>query len=548
MGNGSFSILKNLLPQVLQRPFPMTIYFPTLHCSTAFSVQRIFHAFLILLFSIFLGACGGNSVPPVSNSPPPIAATLPATPTISSIAPATGTTGGGTTVTISGTNFTGATGVTFGGAAGTGLTVVSATELRIVTPAGTAGAKDVSVTTADGTATLTAAYTYTTSAKISTVAGTTAGWSGDGAAATAAQLRNPYGVAFDNAGNMYIADTQDHRIRVVCKTSGTYFGVAMTAGNIYTIAGTGGSGFSGDGGPASAAQFNQPAGLAFDAAGNLYFADWGNNRIRVINKTAGTYFGVAMTANNVYTVAGTLGGFSGDGGAATAAQISQPYDIAFDATGNLYIAAAGNSRIRVVNHTSGSYFGVAMTANNIYTVAGTSPGLSGDGGAATAAQLSSPGGMAFDAAGNLYISDTGNHRIRVVNNTAGTYFGVAMTPNNIYTVAGTSSGLSGDGSAATAAKLSSPYGLAFDTAGNLYIAAFSNHRIRVVNKTPGNYFDVAMTANNIYTLAGTTAGLSGDDGVPTAAQLNAPFKVTFDTAGILYIGDYINSRIRAVSP
>ena len=279
---------------------------------------------------------------------------------------------------------------------------------------------------------------------ISTVAGSgTAGFSGDSSAATAAQLNTPADVAPDGAGNLYITDRGNERIRKV-----------DSAGVISTVAGSGTAGFSGDGGAATAAQLNEPYGVALDGAGNLYIAEWNNNRIRKVN-----------SAGVISTVAGTgTAGFSGDGGAATAAQLSNPQDVALDAAGNLYIADVNNNRIRKVN-----------SAGVISTVAGTgTAGFSGDGGAATSAQLHWPRGVALDGAGNLYIADNNNHRIRKVDSSG-----------SISTVAGTgTAGYSGDGGAATSAQLSNPRGVALDGAGNLYIADTSNNRIRKVGPPP----------------------------------------------------------------
>ena len=212
-------------------------------------------------------------------------------------------------------------------------------------------------------------------------------------------------------------------------------------------------------------------------------------------------------------MAGTTAGFSGDGGFATLAQLKFPYGVTFDAVGNLYIADQGNNRIRKVD-----------TVGNISTVAGTTAGFSGDGGAATLAQLNNPTSVSVDAAGNIYIADRINHRIRKVD-----------TAGNISTVAGTTVGFSGDGGLATLAQLNTPYSVSVDAAGNLYIADAQNHRIRKVD-----------TAGNISTVAGTTAGFSGDGGAATLAQLSLPIGVTFDDAGNLYIGDLLNHRIRKV--
>ncbi len=218
---------------------------------------------------------------------------------------------------------------------------------------------------------------------ISTVAGTgVAGYSGDGGQATSAQLSGPVGVAVDGQGNLYIADRDNARIRKV------------SAGIISTVAGTGVAGYSGDGGQATSAQLNNPYGIAVDAQGNLYIADLGNNRVRKVT-----------TAGVISTVAGTgVAGYSGDGGQATSAQLKTPIAVAVDAQGSLYIADYGNYRVRKVT-----------TAGVISTVAGTGvAGSSGDGGQATSAQLNSPAGIAVGAAGTLYMADWANNRIRAV--------------------------------------------------------------------------------------------------------------------------------------
>ena len=251
---------------------------------------------------------------------------------------------------------------------------------------------------------------------IRTVAGNgIRGFSGDGGPATNASLLFPQGVAVDTAGNLFIADTNNHRIRKVSPN-----------GVIRTVAG---SGFSGDGGPAINASLDFPSSVAVDAAGNLFIADAGNNRIRQVSPD-----GV------IRTVAGSgSGGFSGDGGPATNASLLFPQGVAVDAAGNLFIADAGNNRIRQVSPD-----GV------IRTVAGNrSGGFSGDGGPATNASLNFPSGVAVDAAGNLFIADPVNNRIRQV------------SPDGVIrTVAGKrSGGFSGDGGLATNASLNFPSGV-----------------------------------------------------------------------------------------
>ncbi len=332
---------------------------------------------------------------------------------------------------------------------------------------------------------------------ISTVAGDgIQGSGGDGGQATAARLRVPLAVTFDSSGNFYISDTQNNSIRKV-----------SSAGVISTVAGNGTEGFSGDGGAATAAQLSNPVGLAFDGAGNLYIADEVNNRIRKVN-----------SAGVISTVAGTgARGFDGDGGQATAAQLSFPTGVIVDGAGNIIIADRGNNRIREVN------------ANGVIsTIAGNgNASFGGDGGAATAAQLDTPTGVALDGAGDLYIADANNNLIRKVD-----------TNGIISTFAGNGTGgLSGDGGAATAAQLNNPFSLALDSANNLYIADLGNNVIRKVSRSGA-----------IFTVAGTgTASFGGDGGQATAAQLNSPFGVALDSSDALYIADTRNNRIRKVT-
>jgi secreted PhoX family phosphatase len=201
---------------------------------------------------------------------------------------------------------------------------------------------------------------------------------------------------------------------VVAARTGTFYVQAMTAGDIYTVAGNGAVGFSGDGGPATSAKLNDPGGVAVDGAGNLLIADGGNGRIRLVAHKTGTFYGQAMTGGDIYTVAGGGTDGLGDGGPASSAELG-PAGVAVDGAGNLVIADDGNGRIRVVAASTGTFYGQAMTGGDIYTVAGNGTGgFSGDGGPATSAELSQLGGVAVDGAGNLLIADTYNHRIRVV--------------------------------------------------------------------------------------------------------------------------------------
>jgi hypothetical protein len=281
---------------------------------------------------------------------------------------------------------------------------------------------------------------------ITTVAGNgIASYSGDGGAATSAELYHPSGVALDTAGNIYIADYANNRIRKV----------TVSTNDISTVAGNGTAGYNGDGGSAISAELNTPYSVAVDTSGNIYISDTNNYRIRKVTVSTGV----------ISTVAGTgAGGYTGNGGPAVSAKITQAMGLALDTSSNIYFADWGNAVIREVTASTG----------NISTVAGSgSNGFSGDGGPATAAKLYYPYGVAVDTAGNIYIADDVNNRIRKVSASTG----------NISTVAGNgAAGYSGDGGAATSAALEYPYGVALDTANNIYIADEGNNRIRAVGQ------------------------------------------------------------------
>ena len=381
---------------------------------------------------------------------------------------------------------------------------------------------------------------------ITTVAGNgVAGFSGDGTAVSQS-LNYPEGVAVDSSGTIYIGDEGNNRVR---KVSG---------GSMTTIAGTGASAFSGDQGPATSATLQSPTGVAIDSRGQLYIADFFNDRVRkvvngvistVAGQGTGSFFGdggpplsaamlyptnavvdhngnlyVSDFGNNcvrkvsggvITTFAGTgSASYSGDGGPAASATLNGPSGLALDAAGNLYISDLGNNRVRKVS------------SGVITTVAGNgNPAYSGDNGPATSASLFGPQGLAVDAAGNLYIADSGNNRIRKVSG------------GTITTVAGTGvAGASGDGGAAVSATLRTPTGLAFDGAGNLYFSDTNNFKIRRISNAIIN------------TVAGNgVEGYSGDGGAATNAMLDTPEGIAIDSAGNLFIADELNNRIRKVS-
>lgn len=338
---------------------------------------------------------------------------------------------------------------------------------------------------------------------ITTIAGTgTAGYNGDGIAATSAQLYAPQGLAVDAYGNIYIGDMINYRIRKI----------NILTGLIGTIAGTGVFGYNGDGIAATSAQISVASALAFDVTGDLYFTDRSNHRIRKIS----------MTTGMISTVAGTgTGSYNGDGIPATAAQLNNPNDVAFDANGNMFIADWINNRVRKVDKITGI----------ISTIAGTGTGsYNGDGIPANTAMVNGPCGIIFDIYGNIYFAEYGGHRVRKI----------TISTGLISTIAGTGTGgYNGDGIAATTAQLYGPAYIRFDCTGNLFIGDGINHRVRKVDKTSGL----------ISTIAGTgTGGYNGDGIVATTAQLNAPYQVYFDKVNCnMYIGDYANNRIRKIT-
>ncbi len=273
---------------------------------------------------------------------------------------------------------------------------------------------------------------------ITTFAGIgTNGYTGDGGAATAAQLKAPYSIAIDGANNVYFGD----QTMVIRKIN--------TSGIISTYAGAVTPGFSGDGGPATAAQIHHPSAIAIDGAGNLFIADFYNSRIRKVD-TFGIMTTIAGTGSTLY---------NGDNIPATDANLFTPTGVAVDNLGNVYIADNKNNRIRKVN-----------TAGIITTVAGTgSIGFTGDGDQATAAKINRPFGVYADNAGNIFISDTYNERIRMIN-----------TSGVISTIAGNGlSGYDGDGGMATSAKLSTPMGICLNNTGGMYLAV--SDRIRYID-------------------------------------------------------------------
>ncbi|MCE2717020.1 MAG: hypothetical protein LW696_07085 [Alphaproteobacteria bacterium] len=350
---------------------------------------------------------------------------------------------------------------------------------------------------------------FTLGGAISTIAGNgTAAYNGDGIPATAAQLR-PFGIYVDNSQNVYVAEwTNTNRIRRF-----------QVGGNISTIAGNGTTTYTGDGNPAGVALLNNPRGIFRDSAGNTYFADTSNNRIRRIDAMTGI----------ITTIAGTgSAGYSGDGGLATAAMINAPYGVCLDSSGSVvYVAESNGHRIRKININTGI----------ITTIAGTgTAGYSGDGGSATSAMINTPYGIWPNSSGDIYFADLNNARIRKVDINTGI----------ITTVAGTGTvGYSGDGGPSASAKLNSPWGICIDNTGNIYIADTGNIRVRMIWNAASN---TTYTQGNIYTVAGNGgSSYSGEGGLATAASLGSLWGVCTDSAGKVYIAGYLTNSIRVFS-
>jgi hypothetical protein len=320
---------------------------------------------------------------------------------------------------------------------------------------------------------------------VSTYAGTgAAGFSGDGGDRRLAAMNGPAGVVRDAAGNFFVAEFSNHRVRRVDGTTGV----------ITTYAGTG-PGNSGDGGLAILAQLREPVGLALDAAGNLYIADRGNNRVRKVDAATG--------------LISPIGSFS------------SPHGLAVDAGGNLYVAEISGHRVKRVDAATGL----------ISVVAGTgSSGYSGDGGPATAAALNSPVAVAFGASGDLYVSDWQNHVIRRIDGAG-----------HISTFAGTgsTSGFGGDGGDRAAARFSYPEGIAFDGAGNLYVADRLNHRVRRIDAGTGI----------VTTFVGSGSTTYAGENVPLlSAGLNQPIFLAIDPLGRLFVAAFSSNRLFQVGP
>jgi len=367
-------------------------------------------------------------------------------------------------------------------------------------PAGNNGLVDGSACAAGGIAgTIQAFFDATTGslalrcsrAQVTTLAGTAGSIESTDGTGAAARFKKPYGVAVDAAGNVYVADTNNHTIRKI-----------TSAGVVTTLAGTAGSIESTDG-TGAAARFNYPGGVAVDAAGNVYVADTINHLIRKIT-----------SAGVVTTLAGTAGSFGSADGTGAAARFEYPYGVAVDTAGNVYVADTDNSTIRKIS-----------PGGVVTTLAGTAGTPESDDGTGAAARFKYPSGVAVDAAGNVYVADRNNHLIRKITS------GGAVT--TLAGSAGTSGSTDGTGAAA---RFNFPWGVAVDAAGNVYVADSFNYTIRKI--TSGGV---------VTTFAGSAGSFGSTDATGAAASFNQPAGVAVDTAGNVYVADYGNNTIRKIN-
>ena len=324
------------------------------------------------------------------------------------------------------------------------------------------------------------------------------GFSGDGGPASEAKLKQPAGLAFDNEGNLYVADRGNHSVRKI-----------DTQGNISTIAGNGVEGFSGDGGPATQAKLNLPAGLAFDSKGNLYISDRSNDRVRMVD-----------SKGIIRTIAGNGGdGFSGDKGPATKAELNKPFGLAIDKNDNLFIADRGNNRIRRID-SNGVITTIAGDGGFYYI---------GDNGPAYRASIAGPTGVAVDKEGNLYIADRYNNRVRMVD-----------TNGLIRTIVGTGQrDYNGDSELARETNLHLPFDLTLDPEGKLLIVDRSHYLIRRVDTKSGTIETIAGSGKKKF---------KGDGGPATGAGLSFPHGIAVDSKDNVIFSDKAHFRIRKINP
>jgi hypothetical protein len=391
---------------------------------------------------------------------------------------------------------------------------------------------------------------HMTAGDIYTVAGMqSVGSAGDGGPATEAWLGPQIGsVRPDTAGNLVLADggeADDYAalapsVQVIAAVTGTDYGISMTAGHIYQVAGNGKAGSGGDGGPATAASLETAASAVPDGAGNLVIGD--DSQVRVVAAKTGTFYGQQMTAGDIYAIAGTgQVGYSGDGGPASRARVAAGA-VTLDGDGDVLLA--DGSRVRAVAAKTGTFYGIKMTAGDIYTVAGNGTGFSGNGGLPLRAELGYPSGVSVDGAGDIAftaVSDGENATVDLIAARSGTLFGRRLTAGRVYVLGGNGvAGSRGENGPARDAEfcVSGPAGVAFDNSGNLVVANECGNQVQLIAVRSGRFYGRAMTAGDVYAIAGDgERGYSGDGGPALNATLDEPSSVAVDRHGNVLITD-----------
>jgi hypothetical protein len=359
----------------------------------------------------------------------------------------------------------------------------------------------------------------------------------------------------DNQGNLLIADTDNNVIRAVAGSTGVYYGQSMVAGNIYTIVGNGTAGNNGVTSPLTQTELSAPTGIAVDAQGDVVITDTGNNSVRLVAATTGTFYGRTMQAGHIYTIATSAAPCTPvNGGDASAACLISVDGVTFDPLGNVIFADVGNDDVMLLPQNAGTFYGQAVTPGLYYIIAGNGTiGFSGKGGPGAQAQLALQtfAGLATDASANLFVADGGDNVVWMVAGSTGTYRGSPVTAGHIYVVVGNGTpGSSGNKKPASTAMLDGPEGVAVDHTGNLLVSDSNNSVVRAVPAAGGRYYGVRMkTPGAIYTIAGNgQPGYSGDSGPARKAEFNVPAGLAVGQPGTLFIADNGNDVIRAIAP
>jgi NHL repeat len=369
------------------------------------------------------------------------------------------------------------------------------------------------------------------------------GFGGEGGAADRASLAAPSGIAEDPSGDLFVADTDNCRVREVPAHTGTSFGRHVRAGTIVTVAG----------GPCRNTADPPPAALGTDAAGDLFIDYPTANRVAVLAPRSGTVLGHPVTADTEVTVAGTgTPGFSGDDGPATTAELDEPSGVATDPEGDVLIADTANDRVRIVAATAGTRYGVTLSPGEIATVAGTgTSGSSGDGGPARMAQVWDPGALAVDRSGDVFVADQGNRSVRVLSPAATTLLGVTVGAGDLSTVAGEGSYgpylVDGIAAVGETGEINFPTGLATDAAGDLLVADGEMHVIREVANVPARVRGHAVVPGDLDIVAGAlSTDANHSDTTWIGTRMLDPVGLLVTSRGTVVYADQDGDVVRAL--